>query len=69
MEVEENSPVYKAAFACMRDAVYSYGVAHGRAELRTELRSEDMGFSPFGLRMRRAGMCDALIEAMQERTI
>ena len=69
MEVEEISPVYQAAFAYMRDMIYSHGVANARAELRAELRVEDMGFSPFGLRMRRAGMCDALIQGTQERTI
>ena len=67
--MEECSQVYAAALVYMRDVVYSWGVRQGVAEMRAEMRADSSGWSPFAQQMRRAAWCDALIEAIQERSI
>ena len=63
--MEECSQVYAAALVYMRDVVYSWGVRQGVAEMR----ADSSGYSPFAQQIRRAAWCDALIEAIQERSI
>lgn len=66
---DPESPIYEASLVYMRDVVYSYGIRQGLPELRAEMREPGSEYAPFAQHEKRAGWCDALIEAIQERSI
>lgn len=66
---DPENPMYEAALVYMRDVVYSYGIRQGLPEMRAEMREPVSGYAPFAQQQKRAGWCDALIEAIQERSI